>query len=389
VRRGARVQKVTVRNKLGYFGDLAGLFWRWKSCLESGDSELRLSASKPNHVWMLAILAVIVSALAVVTALLIWSQWNSPDQSQTPPVPAALAPAPTPGLHGRVTLADGTPATGATVLVVFPGPNNLRIRDGKVSSDEGGAGRVLRSSADSGGQYQLPLQTGQFTLAAVSQAGYAQFNTNSSVSSADLQLTPWGRITGRYMIGTKPGAHIDLRASSIDSGAGGSATRISIASFARTDADGNFTLTGLLPGSTSIERDYLEESAGGRMFYSATIGLAQVVEGQTTTIILGGKGRPVTGRFIFPSRLTPADILINARAYSLNSSDESTYFLQTDEHHHFRIDNVPPGDYRIHIFLQPSQGPRVPQSSQPRFTVPEVTGGVSDEPLDIGDVHLQ
>jgi len=342
-----------------------------------------------KHVRMLAILALVVSALSVVTAILIYTQWNSPDQSPTPPVPAAFTPAPTPGLHGRVTLADGTPATGATVLVVLPVPNNLRIRDGKVSSDEGGAGHVLKSSADSDGQYHLPLQTGQFTLVAVSQAGYAQSNANSSVTSADLQLTPWGRIQGRYLIGTKPGAHIDLRASSIDSAAGGNAPRISIASFARTDADGKFTLTGLLPGRTSIDRDYLEESAGGRMLYSATIGLAQVVEGQTTTVTLGGKGRPVTGRFIFPSTLNPADFLINARAYPLGSAEGSVYFLQTDQHRHFRIDNVPAGEYRIHIFLQPAQGPRVEQSGQPRFTVPEVPGSVSDEPLVIPDIQLQ
>jgi hypothetical protein len=57
--------------------------------------------------------------------------------------------------------------------------------------------------------------------------------------------------------------------------------------------------------------------------------------------------------------------------------------------HTFRVDNVPPGDYEIHTFLQKVHGDRTLQPYEPHFTMPPILGGVSDEALAIPDIRLR
>jgi beta-lactamase regulating signal transducer with metallopeptidase domain len=291
-------------------------------------------------------------------------------------------------LHGSVLAADGTPVSGATVFVALPGPSNLRIRNGRLEDDDSNTPRAVTGPD---GKYDLPRQPGKFLLQVIADAGYGQADQDAVVKNSDIQLTAWGRIQGRLMIGTKPGAAIELQAGSLDQALANGPAQLSMCNRAQTDADGNFTMDRVIPGMVQVERNFAQQSGSNSMIFSGDIGTAQVIAGQTTTVNFGGIGRPVVGRFVFPPGMNPSDYFINARAIAVRANPTTPwqYFLEVDAQHNFRINNVIPGDYRIHVFMQKVRGDRTAQPKQVKFTMLDVPGGVSDVPLVIPDIQLQ
>jgi hypothetical protein len=313
----------------------------------------------------------------------------APQQSvpaSTPVISNPMLDASTPGIHGRVLSPDGSPVSGATVLLVPSGRTGLRIRNGKVFYEERGGLPVPRTSTDAQGRYGLPQQNGTFAVVAIADTGLARLNQDDVAKSADLTLTKWGRIAGQFMIGSKPGAHVRLRAGAMVPSSERDQVIVSIANFAQTDAQGEFSMEGVQPGTNLIARDYEQASSANTMTYTADIQTVEVAAGTTTAVTVGGGGRAVTGKFVFNKSLNPADYFINARAYPLARGDDvAVYFLQPDRNKNFRIDNVPPGDYRIHINLDSMNLDRKSEPDQPRFTVPDDN---ATDPIVIPDIQL-
>jgi hypothetical protein len=298
-----------------------------------------------------------------------------------------------PGLHGRVLGADGAPVNGATVLVALAQPSNIRIRNGKIEDDDP---RNPRALTGSDGRYDLPQQQGKFLLQVISNEGYGQVDQDIVATNSDIQLSKWGRIKGRVMIGTKPAVGIDLQAGSNDSERPGGAIPLSMCNRARTDSNGNFEMVQVVPGRIVVVRNFKQQSGSNTMIFSGEVGTTEVTAGQTTSVNFGGAGRPVVGKFLFSPGMNPSDYFINARAIPLRNNAASSrqkyldaYFLDVDAEHNFRIDNVLPGDYRIHIFLQKVHGSRASQPNYFTIAMPDVPGEVSDEPLVIPDIQLQ
>jgi hypothetical protein len=376
-------------------------------------NEKSSSPGKPNRGPLIAIAAVGAVLLIAFGALSIWLVMHLLYQpEQTVIVPQATGSGsgvvqsaanavtfaqvrftPGPGdLHGRVLAADGTPLNLATVFVALPGPSNLRIRNGKIGFENSGPAGFTHFTTGPDGQYDLPAQTGKFVIAAITDAGYAQLDQDAVAKNADLQLTAWGTIKGRVMVGTKPAVGTKLHAFAIDPSKTRAPVSISMANFAETDADGNFTLERVVPGPVQIARDVEERSGDHTWIYTVNLGKTDVAAGQTATVNLGGVGRPVVGKFVFPPGLTPTDYFFNARAFGSGSDPAAPdyYFLEVDEQNNFRVNNVIPGDYSINISLQKvSDRTRTRQPVPIKFTMPDVPGGVSDEPLVIPDIQLQ
>jgi hypothetical protein len=76
-----------------------------------------------------------------------------------------------------------------------------------------------------------------------------------------------------------------------------------------------------------------------------------------------------------------------------NSLGEYAYITEVDESGAFSFTDVEPGTYRLHIQLHardvaPSlRGPGPEAIAQREVIVPDIPGGRSDEPLDIGEVE--
>jgi RNA polymerase sigma factor (sigma-70 family) len=287
-------------------------------------------------------------------------------------------------LHGRVLTPDGKPVPNATVLVALQQQSNLRIRNGRIEDDDP---IIPRTTTDADGAFDLPSQTTPFLLQVLSDAGYTQVDGMSVAKNSNLQLTPWAQIQGRLLFGTKPAAGVYLQAGSIDQYKTDGPRPLSMCNRATTDANGNFKMDHVVPGQIDVERNYEEPSGSTSMIFSEDIGTTQVTAGQTTTVTFGGVGRPVTGKFIFPPNLKPTDYFINARAFPNDRS--SQHFLEVAPDLTFQINNVPPGDYQIHIFLQKVRGDRADQPDLIQFTMPPIPGGVSDEPLILPDIQLK
>ena len=358
-------------------------------------NEVSSTAGPPKRRVGVAILAVGFLLGLGAAAVLIFCFWDVIGPSQWG-LHASLSPAsgatvdqqkPGPPLRGRVLSADGMPVSGASVFVALPGPSNLRIRNGRIFFEDYGPSNFARATTGPNGQYLLPQQSGDYLVAAITDEGYGQLDQDAVAKDSDIRLTAWGQIEGRLMIGGKPGAGVNLRAGTEANDKG--PVHISMANFAETDAEGNFEMERVVPGTVEIERDFQEKSGGNSMVFSAMIGSVQVAAGQTATLRLGGAGREVDGKFIFPPGKRPADYFINARAYATKDGGPSaiTYFLQVDEQQHFRIDDCPAGDYRIHINLDRVGGDRIQEPITPVFTVPE--GAAGDEPVVIPDIRLQ
>ena len=110
------------------------------------------------------------------------------------------------------------------------------------------------------------------------------------MKNADLTLTKWGRIQGRLMVGTKPGAGAELQAGSDGLTSDKTPVQISMVNRAETDAGGNFTMERVIPGNVSIARNIEEQSGANSMIFRSDLGGGQVVAGQTATINLGASG---------------------------------------------------------------------------------------------------
>jgi hypothetical protein len=352
-------------------------------------------SGRPRRRPLIAVFALVLLFLAGVSVWLVLHFTGQPELNRAEaevPATAVVTPQPAgPDLRGRVMAADGTPVGGATVFVVLPGRSNLRIRNGKIAYEDLGNEKLTHVTTGSDGEYDLPAQSGTFLIAAIADGGFAELDQDAVAKNADLTLTKWGRIQGRLMVGTKPGAGAELQAQSDGVVSDKTPVQISMVNRAKTDANGNFTMERVIPGNVQIAQNVEEQSGASSMIFRSDLGGGQVLAGQIATINLGGVGRPVVGKFVFPATLKPSDYFINARAFLQqgHGSTRPQYFLAVDDQHNFRIDDVPPGNYSVHVFLQKVHGDRAAQPEQAEFTVPDVSGGVSDEPLTIPDIQLQ
>jgi len=185
---------------------------------------------------------------------------------------------------------------------------------------------------------------------------------------------------------------------------------------AQTDAEGKFAFPTIPPGEYRVA--HMESGPAAGESQSAT---AVVRVGDTTTILLGGRGRPVIGRLAASGADSPVDWK-NARGTITlkvpevlrpESGDRAGFhaWSQTEEakkwaraqHSHpvaiaadgsFRVEDVEPGTYVLNVTL------RIPNPAQPvgpsrsfqitkEFVIGEMAGGRSDTPQDLGTLTIQ
>jgi RNA polymerase sigma factor (sigma-70 family) len=332
-----------------------------------------------------ALVASLLLGLAALTSLGIWlfTVLDSTQAQQT-----ASTSQPAPALHGRVLFANGQPVIGATVFVALPQRSRIQIRNGALDIDDP---QTPRAQTDSDGAFDLLRQSSPFLLQVISDAGYAQVDQDTFKKNPDIHLLDWGQIQGRYLLGTKPASRIEFQTISLDQTSNKGPIPIPITNSATSDPDGNFTMDHVLPGQVLIYRNFEEQSGPISMNFRDDVGVAHVIAAQTTTLAFGGVGRPVTGKFVFPPNLNPNDYFINARAFPIkrNLDLSDNHFLEVAPDLTFQINNIPPGDYRVHIFLQKVHGDRAAQSTEPQFTMPPIPNNVSDDPLIIPDIQLK
>lgn len=167
-----------------------------------------------------------------------------------------------------------------------------------------------------------------------------------------------------------------------------------------TDSEGRFTFNNV-QGSLMILSDDPPESLGSA---PGVIARVRLNPGEKVEINLGGKGRPVTGQLELDEEMMKrvawkqSKIQIQSDVKALEGESPEVYRARVLAHAYIpeatmkddgsiRIENVAAGPWRITANLEgfTSDFGR----AQLRFEVPEIPGGNSNEPLDIGLIPIE
>jgi protocatechuate 3,4-dioxygenase beta subunit len=327
---------------------------------------------------------------------------------------------------------DGSLVSGATAVMALP-RQMAYIIDSRQVMNQG----TPRQTSGADGVVDFPPQSGHFKIAVFADAGYAEVDQDDLAKSSDITLSPWGRIEGKMMIGSAPASDkfVDLMPAQIAMMVDPDEIRVQNQISAKTDADGKFVVERIPPGTWSVSR---RVQISQNSYSDAALQTVEVAAGKTVAMSVGGTGRPVVGKVILPPSLVarsdwaysfcqirsnnnvglpmpPVPLLVRmlseerqqqwmqnwlktdeGKAYTAKQqkamADIRNYPFAVSADGTFRIDDVPAGDYQMSISVQRSDphrgyGGQLGIGSA-GFTVPEMPGGRSDEPLQIDPVNV-
>ncbi len=321
-------------------------------------------------------------------------------------------------LTGIIRGPDGRPLAGADVAL-SGGDYDARIENGRLR-----ANRTVREAphmkTGPDGRYTFRPPGERVSIIAAHDAGFAIRSAAELAASTDITLMPWGRIEGVMKIGTRPAPGQKAAAWMLNAGFSG---RVDYD--ARTDESGRFVWERVTPGRMEVYR-YVED-ANHRGWTASHPVSVEVKPGETARAQVGGTGRPVIGRLAVPAGVALADLVLDhggnlsterpepatpldfpdrtgeqqeewwaaysktpeGRAYFENRQRQYALALGSDGT--FRIEDVPPGRYVLRLpFEGRTDFYRAGRAfARADVVVPEIPGGRSDEPLDIGVVPLE
>ena len=323
---------------------------------------------------------------------------------------------------------DGKPLAGARVLEIQEN-GSVPVSDGVPNVAQGRGVREGRT--DPAGKFSIPQYDKPWFVFILGADSYALASKEDLDNSHEIKAKPYAQVRGRYLIGTRPVPNqgVELLGGISDPSMFGS---IHLDQKTKTDAQGRFMFKNVVP-DTGL-RVSRQDRSGAHWSLGESV---RAKPGQTVDIMLGGKGRPVIGRIERPEgSAQPIDFTVESEAgietnYSWMPYPLSLFRGKTSlgaewndwlhrwpgspegrEHGNrrvaihvgvapdgsFRIDDVPPGEYRLGItvngkvrfhatVMRGDPGPfgRIVKT----FTVPPIPGGRSDEPLDLGVMRLQ
>jgi hypothetical protein len=334
------------------------------------------------------------------------------------------------GAVATVLRLDGKPLAGARLLELQQ-VGMLTIQQGVAHAAQGRYSREDRTTTE--GTFAIPQYDKPWLILILGDDCYDLANTKRLRESTTLHARPFARIEGQYMIGTQAARNRDLELSGTIADSASGAV-IYLEETTTTDSEGRFTFKNVVADADlRIGRRSGTEGPGSYWSIGEPV---RIEPGATAHVTVGGKGRAVIGRIEPPAGWTKAvDFTVESRA-----SLESNLFLEdplslyrgktslgakwNDWLHgaagspegrayarrrvaigvglepdgSFRIDDVPPGEYRLavrvlgldqfHVTATHGRAPGPFERIVRTFTVPEMPEGRSD-PLDLGLMRLR
>ena len=323
-------------------------------------------------------------------------------------------------LAGRVLQPDGRPAVGAT-LGLANDRYGLELQLPARLDSRGG--RWTEAQTDSQGAFALKTMIGAVAIVVVHESGCALLpvlaNTNPVV-----QLEAWGSIEGTVYVGSSPAAGQTVDVGFESTAYAWDQPRIRFQFTTKSDSDGRFRFGRVPPGNHMVFR-YLNSHEGKQGPVGFSHGQAVTVRpGETAQITVGGKGRPVIGRFVLSPALTNYDWRSNwvnlvqdkpelappqitqfsnynafARAYGVYDASIAKYYLDFQPDGAFRVDDVLPGQYTLALSITAPPADPLAEDAWTRpgpvlgatnktVVVPPMSGEREDEPLDLGTITI-
>jgi beta-lactamase regulating signal transducer with metallopeptidase domain/uncharacterized GH25 family protein len=331
------------------------------------------------------------------------------------------------GLAGLVKTPDGKPLAGADVVLSIPGQNGGYIRNGVLDHNQDGT--VAQS--DAAGAFKFPPQTGKYMIVVLHDSGYAEAKQEAFEKSHEITVAPWGRITGVLRVGSKVKAGETMTVSHQDDAYEPDSPRVYHDLRVVTDENGQFAFNRVPPGRNYVSQ---EVRLNENMTTTSQSEMVEVKPGQTVELKLGGVGRPVIGRVNVPAEVagkinwTTGNSSISTKvnvpgpklpenwedmtpgernkwqtdwqktpefkAQQLAYQKVKHFSLKVNSDGTFRTEDVPAGTYLITIMAFKEgggqRGPMEPMAiGNGEFTIPEMPGGRSDEPFDVGKIDVK
>jgi uncharacterized GH25 family protein len=355
------------------------------------------------------------------------------------------------GVAGTVFGADHKPLADATMHMVL-GNRPLQLQSHGNIQDWGQT--VTPVQTDAQGHFGFAPQLDAFALVCATPDGYARLDAPAlhpepappgvpelaelqpatRPSSYDLILQPWGTVQGKLMIGSKPGAHVELGLQRMNARWNGRQPQVLLDYTLTTDSSGRFTFDHIPPGKILVAKVFRMANS---VSFSAAVSV-DVKPGETASVSMGGTGQPIVGKITIPSsfphnwtagiaslrphmtNLKGPDMPLSIRLGSAeakrkwyadwvktpegnafmaaqtkamqNGWTNIAFVVQPDST--FHIDDVPAGTYDMFMQFYPDDVMRSGTWDHPLGTVqkqiviPAMPGGRSDEPLDVGTIPV-
>jgi hypothetical protein len=338
------------------------------------------------------VVGVLIAVIAVGAGLLYLHHRHSDDEvvatdpSGSPPkisgplagMPMAMPPPDYQGppVVGFVRAAGGQPIAGARVTLATERSYVRLALGGEHPADLSGNAAVTSSD----GRFEISPDARPRSLVVRCPEGFAFVAPSSLASGQNIVVQPWGRVEGTASFGAKPAALARLYFQTDRQFA---IARIFLDPHVQTDQAGHFSIEFVPPGKLTFG----VWTPGGR--FIPRLCEIDVASGATSSVRIGGNGRPVVGR------VTPSPEAMNYRRILLRSSqtvpqhDQITTDINPDGT--FRMDDVPPGTYALSVQcgISDARSLEIVGTVESSLTVPSIGGGYRDEPFDIGVVPLK
>lgn len=276
---------------------------------------------------------------------------------------------------------------------------------------------VLSTTTDRDGRFSFPSSPENRAVIVIHDNGYGQATIAELATHSELKLQPWARVQGTLREGNVSLANqtIHLSRTRFGSKIQEQAFRTVHDVTVKTDELGHYVFHRVAPGDAWIS---WRKSRGN---YDAQYRYFDVQPGQSLVADIGGRGRAVIGRAVLVDSATPAQFFGSVWPRTPHQMNRPPNWAQlsAEEQHAltaawenspdgklfnqekcpidfrlaadgtFTVTDLPAGNYRI-VVVQWAGGPMTSKMlarGQAMITVPEMPGGRSDEPLDIGEVR--
>jgi Carboxypeptidase regulatory-like domain len=327
------------------------------------------------------------------------------------------------GRKGTVHNSSGEPVPNVSIAV-FTADQRTQVYNGQLNNNRNGQ-QIL---TDKKGAFTLDPITSEYGIVAVHDSGIAIATQEEFEKTKVLTLKPWAKVHGRAMIGKKPAENVNLSLYN-NQGYQHGKPRIGTYNNAQTDADGIFSFEKVVPGPITVARQVRMTSNGNTYHQNAYSQHSVVKPGEDKEFNIGGKGRPVIGKVIFPKgmkekldlrypsyslrEIIQPKLSVQSNSNPLTSAISSLFgskkktpkpVIQTQQprsyqfalkdDNTFQIDDVVPGNYQMYFHFRYQRnnngGGRNSQAGgiNKQFTIEEIPGEITEEPFDLGDMKV-
>lgn len=261
--------------------------------------------------------------------------------------------------------------------------SQARVKTGKMELELSGTA----TETDENGRFTLPAWDKPFWLWILHENGFARVRPGELRPGQGIRLTAWSRVEGTVFKGSRPAANEKVFLSGFgnpeeynqyDKGA----PNFYMYYETVADENGHFLFDYVVPGAGTACRVIQDEMSqktnrgGGRYTGFEPF---EVEPGETATVRIGGRGRPVIGRLETTSEVIDWSRMILTSGYGKTNHPIGS---SVGSDGRFRIEDVLPGKYELFLYDQGDM--RVGRSFKVEFEVDAIPDGRTDESLDLG-----